>query len=125
MSVSNELAIDDAIANINRIISGESMEGMLRNAAQPMLEHARRLAPVKTGELAHHINLVTRHTATTATALVQVSDSGEGGAAHEAVFAEFGTSHQRATPFMRPAFEAHKRAVLSAAEQYLINATSA
>jgi HK97 gp10 family phage protein len=87
-----------------------------------MLEQARRFAPLRTGELQRHIQLTTRHTSNTATAVVEVVDSGKGAQEHEAIFAEFGTVHEPARPFMRPAYEGNKRGIQNAVEQHLNSA---
>lgn len=115
-------SLDAALAQVQQATSGAALEAVLRSACQPMLEQAKRNAPVKTGAVRDHIQLITRHTEHAATAVVEVADSGRGGQQHEAVFAEFGTAREAAKPFMRPAFENNKRDVLSAVEQHLSNA---
>lgn len=117
-----EASLDEALGVVGAAISGAALESVLKGACQPMLEQARRLAPVRTGELVRHIQMVSSHRANSATVLVQVTDSGKGGQEHAAIFAEFGTSRQAAHPFMRPAFEANKDAIQNAAEQHIASA---
>ena len=118
----SELSLDAALSQVHQAISGVELERSLRNACQPMLELAQRSAPVRTGDLQHHIQLVTSHSAYTAKAIVQVTDSGKGGQEHKAIFAEFGTAHEAAKPFMRPAYESNKGGIQNAIEQHLNNA---
>jgi HK97 gp10 family phage protein len=118
----SESPLDAALDKVQHAISGAALEAVLRGACQPMLEQARRFAPVRTGELQRRIQLTTHHKANSATAVVEVVDSGKGGQQHEAIFAEFGTSHQPARPFMRPAYEGSKRGIQNAIEQHLNSA---
>ncbi len=87
-------------------------------AAAPVLAEAQRLAPVASGTTKHALRTRTERTAAGARAHVEVQDSGDGGAARQAFFAEFGhmtrgeaghASHVAAQPFLRPAL-ANKRA---------------
>ena len=115
----SESSLDSAIDQVQRAISGAALEAVLRDACQPMLEQAINMAPMRTGELRRDIQMTTRHKSNSATAVVEALDSGVGGKSHEAVFVEFGTVHQVARPFMRPAFEVNKKAIQNAVEQHL------
>lgn len=117
-----DLEIDAALELAQRAVSGEALERVLRDACQPMLDRAISLAPNKSGNLKRHIQLRTKHSNASASAILEVKDSGVGGDVREAIFSEFGTSHQPAKPFMRPAFEASKDGVLNAVGQHLLNA---
>ena len=100
--------------------------GALRQAAQPILDEARRLAPVgqeskgrvrlrrtKSGKVSisnygklklnlRIVNVPDKKTEHSATVAVSV------GKAFWGMFLEFGTRHMLKQPFMRPAFEAKK-----------------
>lgn len=89
-------------------LSGEHLQACTEAAAAPILREAQARVPVATGDLRGHLETQSQHSQSHASTTVQVAQSGRGGAAHEAVFLEYGTSHMPARPFMRPAFEAAK-----------------
>lgn len=86
-------------------------------AAAPVLAEAQRRAPVLTGATKHALHVRSERTGTGARAHVEVQDSGDGGAARQAFFTEYGhmtrgedghARHVPAKPFLRPAL-ANKR----------------
>lgn len=118
------LQLPEAVAKKTLLIA-------LRNSAKPILEEARRLAPVgreskgrlrlrstKSGKISISnygklkldlkiINIPSNKTEHSATVAVTV------GRAFWGMFLEFGTKHQKKMPFMRPAFESKKMEALS------------
>ena len=92
----------------------------LAAALTPMLAEAVFRVPHRTGDLARHLRASASPTPTGAAGVVEVADSAPGGAAHEAVFIEYGHhtcagEHVRwvpPQPFMRPAFDAAAPAVV-------------
>ncbi len=95
--------LDAALERLGGALSGEHLEGLLRQAIQPTAEHARAHVAVQTGQVRDAIEVTGHHTRTRATASVEVLGSTPGGPAREAIFLEFGTSKMAAEPFLRPA----------------------
>lgn len=107
-------SLEDALAKITRALSGQVQEQALISASRSMFESAREMAPVGTGELRNAICQVPSHKARSASVSIEVKGSaGREGLVRQAVMCEFGTSRQMATPFMRPAFEAEKEALVA------------
>lgn len=83
------------------------------DAAEPMVETARALAPRRTGDLAESIGVSDR---------LSKGASQQGGSRttvyfgagplKQAVFQEFGTVNHAPQPFIRPAFDQHKAALV-------------
>ena len=111
--------LDALIASQVQALGGESLMRATAAAAAPILAEAQRRAPVLTGEVLASLHIVSTHTATHASSSVEVADSTRGGDAHEAIFSEYGTVHEPARPFMRPAYETQKEAAEQAFERQL------
>ena len=82
-------------------------------AAEPVLHAARSHAPVLTGDLVASLKITTKTSSKKSSFTARVQAAGQGaktgndytGDQFYAAFQEFGTSHQPARPFMRPAFD--------------------
>lgn len=73
----------------------------LRVGAEPIREEAQRLAPFETGTLKESMmTTVSEQTGTSAVAKIGPSRKGFYG-----TFQEFGTAHDAAQPFLRPAYD--------------------
>jgi HK97 gp10 family phage protein len=81
------------------------VKNALNDAAAPILEDAQARAPILTGAVRASLRVVTRKTKTGFTARVQTKDGDFVGNEFYASFHEYGSSHQPAKPFMRPAFD--------------------
>lgn len=94
--------LDDAVQR--------NIQEQLERWAMEVREHARALAPVRTGRLRNSIY------AKTSGWTVEV-----GASAEYAIFVEFGTRHMQAKPFLRPAVEEYlpmlETAVLNALDE--------
>ncbi len=113
--------LDRVMSDVRRALGGESLKQGLEVACKPVVDSARRNAPVDSGALRNSIQMLTFSEGTSASAIVEVSDSGQGGAHRNAVFAEFGTSKQHATPFMRPALYKNKSAIVQKMGEHIAN----
>jgi HK97 gp10 family phage protein len=102
--------LDALLTGVDQALSGQALQTATMPAGELVLLEAKRRAPHKTGELINHLEVQATHTAHAATVVVQVADSAPGGSVRQAIFAEFGTAHEIARPFMRPAFEVSKQA---------------
>jgi HK97 gp10 family phage protein len=109
-------ALDDAVAALNAELNA-ALPGIVLDAAAIALREIAARAPVDTGALKRSIEEHAERSKSSAAAVVEVADSGQGGTEHYAVFDEYGTSHQPAQPFFRPGFEAAKPAM----EQFIVN----
>lgn len=123
--------MENLLRQLPDYIAKKTLTKALREAAQPILDEARTLAPVgkeskgrvrlrrtkrgkvsisNYGKLKPSLKIVTvpaRLTAYSATVAVTV------GKAFWGMFVEFGTRHMSARPFMRPAFETRKSEALN------------
>lgn len=129
--------MEAALRQLPDYIAKKVVVSALKEAAQPILDEARARAPVgqeskgrvrlrrskkgkvtisNYGKLKLDLKIVTvpaKLTAYSATVAVTV------GKAFWGMFLEFGTRHQRKTPFLRPAFEAKKMEALNRLGQAL------
>lgn len=123
--------MEQVLKQLPEHISRQVVVGALRDAAQPILDEARRLAPVgqeskgrvrlrrtkkgkvtvsNYGKLKLNLKIITlpaaklEHSAGVAVSV---------GKAFWGMFVEFGTRHMGKKPFMRPAFEAKKMEALN------------
>ena len=106
--------LDAALAAFGFALSGAQLQACTQAAAAPILAQAQQRVHVRRGDVLNRLGTVSHHSATSATTAVQVADSGPGGAAHEAIFLEYGTSKSAAMPFMRPALVAAQDAAIPA-----------
>jgi len=107
-------ALDDALAGLLQALQGDVLQQCTQAAAAPLLQQAQQRVPVASGLVRNHLAAVSHHSANSASTAVQVLDSGPGGAAHAAIFVEYGTAHMPAQPFMRTAFAAAHDQALAA-----------
>lgn len=103
-----------AMAQVPIELQGKVALELLRKAAGPMRDEARARAPARTGRLRKNIYVARARDSTQQNPLVVVrvrrrGKAGDPQNAYYWLFQEFGTSTQRAQPFMRPAFEATKQ----------------
>lgn len=95
--------------------AGSALERAAHEGARPIQDAAARFAPRRTGRLSREIGRetveATRHVATVAV--------GPERDAFYGLFAELGTEHQDAEPFLRPAFDTMERRARAAAEREL------
>lgn len=93
----------------------QALAEVVENAARPIEDEAKTLVPVDTGRLQRSID--TEMTETTPTRAVATV----GPHTEYAGFVEFGTVHQRAQPYMRPAFDSKKQEAVDVLRQELRN----
>lgn len=129
--------MEQLLRQLPQQLARQTLTAALREAAQPVLEEARRLAPVGTeskgrvrlrrskkgkvsishyGKLKPSLRIATvpaSRTPHSATVVVTV------GKAFWGMFLEFGTRHMKKQPFLRPAFEARQREALNRLGQAL------
>lgn len=105
--------LDALLSGVGQALTGQALQEATQPAGELVLMEAKRRAPQRTGELVNHLELQASHTDHAATVVVQVADSAPGGSVRQAIFSEFGTAHEAARPFMRPAFEVSKQAAAS------------
>ena len=117
-------ALDAALDAVLGSLSGEKLQALTEAAAQPILSDAIARAPVLRGDVHDALGLLSLHSSTSASTVIQVADSGPVGTAHEAVFLEYGTSRMRAKPFLRPAFENNKAEAVAIFERGMANTLS-
>lgn len=126
--------LERALNELGKGVTREMLERVGREALQPMAEHARRLAPRLTGDLALSIEVSPHRTRRVRGKrraafahdfkrhmVVAMGPAGGFGALYYAYFVEFGTSNMPAQPFLRPAWEANK----AAASTYLVRSLRA
>lgn len=111
--------LDQALRQLVQQLDGAALQAITEPAARLILAEAEQRVSRRTGETLTNLEVVSRHTATSATSTVQVANSGPGGTDRQAIFLEYGTVHMPAQPFMRPAFEAAKTTALQALENGL------
>jgi HK97 gp10 family phage protein len=128
--------IQRALEQIPKVVADKAIRGGLRKGAESLRERIAANAPRESGFLANHFNVKVRvmHNELAASAFVgpasktyypNIGDrrvgvstgkhGQKGGAlpvASVARFMEFGTSKMAARPFIRPAFESMKEAIL-------------
>jgi HK97 gp10 family phage protein len=116
LSVTGLPALQQILQGMQRALGTESLRACTAAAAQPILFEAQQRAPVRTGAVRAALQVVTPNSPrrNSSSSVVQVANSGPGGATHEAIFSEYGTEKQAARPFLRPAFETQKQAAVEA-----------
>jgi HK97 gp10 family phage protein len=94
--------LDAAIAALTNELRSE-LPQIVMSGAEIVEGEIRARAPVRTGGLVRHLDSTLVGRGLSATAVVQIEDSGPGGVEqHAALAEEFGTSKQAAAPFFRP-----------------------
>ena len=97
--------LDDLQANINRIAKefrDDAVRDGLKEAAKPVLAKARADVPVASGELRDSLEIEKPTITGPGKGFIRVKASQRKGGYH-AHLLEFGTSRQRAQPYLRPA----------------------
>ena len=105
-----EIDVDmkEVLKNLEKLpekVQKRVVKGAVRAAAKPIVKEARRLVPVRTGNLKKSIGVNARRSDKTT---VRVSISPRKGGRYDGFyghFVEFGTKNSAPHPFMRPAFE--------------------
>ena len=117
MKVEGLKAVQTALRQLPDATAKNVMRRVLREAGKPIAETARQLAPFEDGDLRDSIAVSTKLSKS------QRKKHRKGGKDDVEVFVgagphpqahlqEFGTSNHPAQPFLRPAWDKHKRAVL-------------
>ena len=98
-------------------LSDKMQRGVLRSAlrasARPVVKDAKARVPVRTGALKKAIGVAVTVKTTEATASVGIRRGKRGGPATYAHLPELGTKHSPAKPFLRPALDSKKNAVVN------------
>lgn len=102
--------LDALLSGVGLALTGQALQDAAMPAGALVLATAQSLAPRLSGDLINHLEVQASHSERAATVVVQVADSAPGGSVRQAIFSEFGTAHEQARPFMRPAFEINKQA---------------
>ena len=109
-----------ALDEFSKATSANILRRVLIAAGQPIAETARALAPVKTGQLVTSISVVpaqpskmTRSGRGQYDKQSQVEVFVEAGPVAQSITQEFGTIHNSAHPFMRPAWQSQRFAALA------------
>lgn len=97
--------LDAGLARLAQALAQPSLQRACNAAGQVLQNNIAPRIPVRTGKLVAALQTVpvpapANHAATA----VQIDQSQPGGANHDAVFAEYGTSKQAPDPFMRAGF---------------------
>lgn len=104
----------DAIRNVGGVMTNERMTPVAMEALQPVLDTARELAAVHTGEMRDSIVISDELRPTSKKrneeGIVYVGILADH--AYWARFNEFGTVHMQAQPFLTPAFEQHRDLII-------------
>ena len=114
--VSGFVELENALRKLPEAVAGAFLEQSLREAGQQMAESARRFAPRSDstrqgGHMADSIAIRKIKNDTTR-GLEATSWVGPDRKHFYGMFAEFGTVHETARPFLRPAFESEKGATI-------------
>lgn len=105
----------DALQELPKATSTNVLKRALTNGAAPIQSAAASLAPVLTGTLQQSITIGTKlsrrqKSLSRKESKVEVFIGPD--ALPQAITAEFGTSHSRARPYMRPAWDGQKKTAL-------------
>lgn len=119
-------ALQEQLTNLGAELGVKAMAQAARQAFKPVLEAARAMAPVDTGELRDSLRLsVKKPRAGDGVVVVGLRIGGSKGAkglppARRWHLAEFGTAFQAAHPFLRPALDQNAAAVLELLKTELV-----
>lgn len=108
--ISGGEALAAALAEIPKAMEKKILARAMRDAAKPMLDDAKRLAPVLTGQLRKSIKIrsIKRNRKGRVGVVISTEKGFFKGETFYGAFLEFGTKKLPARPFIRPAFEANK-----------------
>ena len=97
------------------------LRNAMREAARPILEEAKRLVPVDTGELRDSlvIRAAKRVRKGSVGVVVQTERGFFKGDTYYGAFVEFGTKNMAARPYLRPAFDSRKEEAAMVAQQLI------
>ena len=99
--------LDRVLASLPKAAGKQQLKAFLRKAAKPVVKDARARAPKDSGAMAKSIKARTM-TRTNVPAAISIGPDAE----HwYGVLRERGTAHQAAQPFLRPAWDAHKKSI--------------
>jgi HK97 gp10 family phage protein len=104
--------LEQRLRNESKLMAKRLLRRAEKDAAKIWVEAISERAPAKTGYLKTHI-VMSSVAKGGIDGGIQVMVGGDKKAFY-GIFAEFGTRYQKATPFMRPAFEQTKQQVLDA-----------
>lgn len=107
VSITGDKFYDQLFRELPNRVERQAIRKACRAGAKLICEEARTRAPVKSGVLKRNIKVrAGRRKRAYISMEVITKDGFFKGEAFYGAFQEFGTSHQRARPFMRPAFAA-------------------
>lgn len=117
LKVSGFVELEKALLKLPQEIAGKVLSAALRKSGTPMAETGKRLAPRSDdpgphGHMADSIKLRTFKTESDHDVEINLW-LGPDPTHFYGIFPEFGTRHQSATPFLRPAWDQHKDEVLT------------
>ena len=96
----------EALSEMEPRLAKKVLRTALRNAARPILAAAKANAPYQTGATRSQLKLrAMKRKKGRVGVIVQTGEGAYKGDVFYASFAEWGTRHQPAKPFMRPAFD--------------------
>ena len=107
VTLSGLVELEEKLREESKQVAKRTVVRAARDAADIWVDAIETSAPYKTGDLAHNIVMST----TTVEDGIQLM-VGPAKKVFYAIFAEFGTRHETARPFIRPAYEDNKQAVL-------------
>jgi phage protein, HK97 gp10 family len=111
--------IRDAFGYVQKAMEG-ALEDIAWAGALPIMNEARALAPVKTGNLRRSIHIETTEKSPTRVV------ASVGPHVDYAIYLEYGTRRMHARPFLRPAFDGKQKeaqqAMADAAKQFITEA---
>lgn len=108
--------VEDALASAGPKLAKRAMRKALAAGAAKFVAEAQALAPVKTGRLKLSIKAVTKLSPKQESGRTRVGATGRGkeDPGKYELYQEFGTRHQPARPFLRPAFDSQHEAAKNA-----------
>ncbi len=99
--------LDRVLASLPKAAGKQQLKAFLRKAAKPVVKDARARAPKDSGAMAKSIKARTM-TRTRVPAAISIGPDQE----HwYGLFQERGTAYKAAQPFLRPAWDAHKKSI--------------
>lgn len=119
--------LDKAMAKLAPSMQVSTLRKALKRSAQPVIDEAKRLVPVDDGDLRESITMNTRlknrrdarqDRSESAVIMYLGTSTPLGSHGH---LLEFGTKNHPAQPFLRPAWEKHKKKVLDNIQAELWN----
>ena len=122
--VSVEIKMKDVMKKLNKLpekVQKRVITGAVRASAKPIVQEAKRLAPVKTGNLKKSIGITKIRSKSKTEVVFAVSPRKT--AKYDGFygrFVEFGTRKMSPKPFLRPAYEKMSDECLRAFREYMI-----